>query len=225
MLQKKTFLLLPLPLSPLIFDAAHKSERACSFLYIVTSAAAPTVWRGAIMYLREMNNGRGRIVLQDLLRLLHNLPWGENFREASHAIDKLFVPAWGAQRSRRPPTSTPRCRRRCWQTLQPLIAGVASWSLVSRWGLSTWKWNAVWIYLVVLLELVTICGKTTISKRWEMLFLLVLIEFILTGVKCLHFCPWISNTCQRMSWEPFGFAAQMLAVIPHAICPTVSIHD
>lgn len=40
-----------------------------------------------------MNNGRGRIVLQDLLRLLHNLPWGEEFREASHAIDKLFVPA------------------------------------------------------------------------------------------------------------------------------------
>lgn len=134
-------------LTPCIRISVH----ACSFLYIVTWAAASPVWRGAIMYLREMNNGRGRIVLQDLLRLLHNLPWGEKFREASHAIDKLFVPAWGAEQSRLPPTSTPRwnkrCQRRCWQTLQPLIVGPAYWSFVESWGLSTWKLTAVWIYL------------------------------------------------------------------------------
>ncbi len=43
-----------------------------------------------IMYSLVMNNVQLRIVLQDKLHLLHNLLWTKVFREASHAMGKVF---------------------------------------------------------------------------------------------------------------------------------------
>lgn len=71
--------------SPLSVNWTIYKQR-CVFFCMTMISDTQVACEEGIMYLQGINNVQYRIVLQDLLHPLHNLPWTSAFREASHAM-------------------------------------------------------------------------------------------------------------------------------------------